>query len=87
MIPLRSPPPRRRGRSRHGHALAVSSRTIRTGDEVLVSTPISTASRVTKPGIFRSNSVNPDFMAAMTNGGRTSFSSACLTPGQRPACR
>ena len=61
----------------------VSSRTIRTGDEVLVSTPKSVASLVINPGIFRSNSIKPDCIAAMTKGGRTSFSSACLTPGRK----
>mgnify|MGYP001133360619 CR=1 FL=1 len=60
----------------------LSSRTIRTGDDVLVSTPNSTASAVMNPGIFRSNSATPLFSASMTKEGRTSPRSAGRTPGR-----
>src|SRR6185436_11905033 len=58
-----------------------ASRVMRTGEEVRLSTPVSTASSRSKPGICRPNTGNASRIASMAYAGNAGARSPSRTPG------
>jgi hypothetical protein len=54
---------------------------MRSGDDVRVSTPVSTASSMSKPRIWRPKAGSASRMAATAKSGRQSERSVGVTPG------
>jgi hypothetical protein len=54
---------------------------MRTGDDVLVSTPVNRASAMLKPGIERSKAGKASRIAAAAKSGRQASRLASMTPG------